>query len=108
MPVKIEVTPDQVMFVLKSAGIRIGYWQKAVIRGREDVRGLKGKAKSYTGRYTLAYCNLLEKLEKAGIAFRTTKGKRGGWLGGLHSEHYTAYILPEVAAKLLTVSPKYL
>lgn len=58
-----------------------GEWQRNVILGRETLGGstLRGRAKSYAGRYQQSGRNLLARLDAAGIPYHIELGPRGGY-----------------------------
>jgi hypothetical protein len=58
-----------------------GSYQRNLVLGRETLGGstLRGKAKSYMGRYDQSARNLISRLRKNEIEFEIKYGPRGGW-----------------------------
>jgi hypothetical protein len=58
-----------------------GCWQRNVIHGCETLGGstLRGRAKSYAGRYQCSGCSLLARLRGARIPHHVEYGPRGGY-----------------------------
>lgn len=58
-----------------------GSYQKALINGHETLGGstLRGKAKTYSGRYNQSARNLISRLKSNNIDFKINLGSRGGW-----------------------------
>jgi hypothetical protein len=58
-----------------------GCYQRALIQGTETLGGstLRGRARSYTGRYEQSARSLLRRLREAGVAHHVQLGPRGGW-----------------------------
>lgn len=54
-----------------------GCYQRGLLQGQENLSGstLKGKAKSYAGRYAKSRDTLLSRLDQAGIAYSEKTGK---------------------------------
>ena len=58
-----------------------GCWQRNVIRGTETLGGstLRGRAKSYSGRYQASGCALLARLRAERIPHHVVLGPLGGY-----------------------------
>jgi hypothetical protein len=58
-----------------------GCWQRDVILGRETLGGstLRGKAKSYAGKYQKSGVSLRRRLERANVPHHVKYGPRGGY-----------------------------
>ena len=56
-----------------------GSYQRDVLLGRESLSGstLKGKAKSYGGKYKASAASILRKCQQAGLNVREESGLRG-------------------------------
>lgn len=58
-----------------------GSYQRNLILGRETLGGstLRGKAKTYSGRYDQSARNLISRLKENDVPFEIKLGPRGGW-----------------------------
>jgi len=63
-----------------------GSWQKSVLNEMLGERGciapiasLRGRAKSYAGRYRGSLMSLVARLREQGVDVRVESGPRGGW-----------------------------
>ncbi len=58
-----------------------GSYQRNLILGHETLGGstLRGKAKTYSGRYNQSARNLIARLKANGIDYKINLGPRGGW-----------------------------
>lgn len=56
-----------------------GCYQRALLHGwaRLSGAGLRGRARSYAGRYARSRANLLARLTRAGVVWREDRGERG-------------------------------
>jgi hypothetical protein len=56
-----------------------GSYQRDILLGRESLSGstLKGKAKTYGGKYKASAASILRKCQQAGLAVREESGLRG-------------------------------
>lgn len=57
-----------------------GKFQRDLVHGIETIgsASLRGKAKSYSGRYETSALNLIRRMEKSGVKFHIQYGPRGG------------------------------
>jgi hypothetical protein len=58
-----------------------GVFQRDLVRGLETLGGstLRGKAKSYSGRYQASARNLVARIKAADIPYEIELGPKGGW-----------------------------
>lgn len=70
---------------MKNTNIRLGSWLKpihdALVSGQpvpNPVRELRGRAKSYAGRYAARFTRLVDMLDSRGVTITREPGPKGG------------------------------